>query len=115
MVGFLVLGALVGAAGGLTLGTLVSASKINIVFALVLTPLLFTGCTQFPWRALGELRWFQVVCAINPLTYVSEGVRGVMVPGVPHIPLWLCAVALVGFLALLTGTGVRGFLRRALD
>lgn len=36
---FLVLGALVGAAVGLTLGTLVTASKINLVFALVLPSL----------------------------------------------------------------------------
>ncbi len=112
---FLVLGSLVGAAVGLTLGTLVSASKINIVFALVLTPLLFTGSTQFPWSALDDLRWFQVVCAVNPLTYVSEGVRGTLLPGVPHLPASLCALVLVGFLALFTTTGIRGFRRRALD
>lgn len=113
--GFLILGSVVGAAGGLTLGTSVTASKINIVFALVLTPLLFTGCTQFPWRGLTELRWFQVVCAFNPLTYASEGVRGAMVPQVSHIPVWVCALALLGFGALLLGTGIRGFNRRALD
>lgn len=112
---FLVLGSLVAAALGLTLGTLVSASKINIVFALVLTPLLFTGSTQFPWAALDDLRWFQVLCAANPLTYVSEGVRGTLVESVPHIPAWVCAVVLVGFLALFTWTGVRGFRRRAID
>ncbi len=112
---FLVLGSLVAAALGLTLGTLVSASKINIVFALVLTPLLFTGSTQFPWSALSTLRWFQVLCAVNPLTYVSEGVRGAMVPSVPHIPAWVCQLALLGFLALFTGTGIRGFRRRAVD
>ena len=39
----LVLGSLAGAAMGLTLGTLVQPQRINIVFALVLTPLLFTG------------------------------------------------------------------------
>jgi ABC-2 type transport system permease protein len=112
---FLILGALVAAALGLTLGTLVSASKINIVFALVLTPLLFTGSTQFPWSALKDLRWFQVVCAFNPLTYVSEGVRGTLVGSVPHIPPYVCALALLGFLALFTGTGLRGFRRRAID
>ena len=37
---------------GLTLGTLGPRPKINIVFALVLTPLLFTGSTQFPWSSL---------------------------------------------------------------
>jgi ABC-2 type transport system permease protein len=112
---FLVLGALVAAALGLTLGTLVSASNINIVFALVLTPLLFTGSTQFPWSALKDLRWFQIVCAVNPLTYVSEGVRGTLVEDVPHIPAVVCFLALLGFLALFTGTGIRGFRKRAID
>ncbi len=112
---FLVLGSLVGAAMGLTLGTLVTPSKINIVFALVLTPLLFTGSTQFPWSSLNHLRWFQVVCAVNPLTYVSEGVRGQMLGRVPHIPTTVCALALCGFIATFSATGIRGFRRRAID
>ena len=93
---FLILGSLVGSAVGLTLGTLVTASKINLVFAIVLTPLLFTGSTQFPWRSLQDLRWFQVICAFNPLTYVSEGMRAEMVPGLDHIPVWVCTLALLG-------------------
>nr|WP_298805748.1 ABC transporter permease [uncultured Pseudokineococcus sp.] len=112
---FVVLGSLTGAAAGLPLGTLVPPSKINIVFALVLTPLLFTGASQYPWASLDVLRWFQVVTAFNPLTYVSEGLRGSLLPSTPHIPAWVCALALVGFLALFTATGLKGFLRRALD
>jgi len=112
---FLVLGSLVGAAVGLTIGTLVTASKINLVFALVLTPLLFTGSTQFPWTSLTDLRWFQVVCAFNPLTYVSEGMRAEMLPALAHIPVWVSAVMLLGFLAVFTGIGIKGFLRRAID
>ena len=50
----LLLGAITGAAMGLTIGTFVSVQKINIVFALVLTPLLFTGCSQYPWPSLGR-------------------------------------------------------------
>src|SRR3712207_7448867 len=49
-----------------------SPNRINVVFAVVLTPLLFTGSTQFPWQSLDTLRWFQVVCALNPLTYVDR-------------------------------------------
>lgn len=115
VVALLVLGALTGSAIGLTLGTLVPPSKINIVFALALTPLLFTGATQYPWPSLDTLRWFQVLTALNPLTYVSEGLRGTLTPTTPHLPVALCALVLVGFLALFTATGVRGFLRRALD
>lgn len=81
----LLLGSLLGSAMGLTLGTLVEPQKINLVFALVLTPLLFTGCSQYPWPSLSVLRWFQVVTLVNPLTYISEGARAAMEPGVPHI------------------------------
>src|SRR3712207_6267734 len=112
---FLVLGSLVGAAMGMVLGTVVKPNRINVVFAFVLTPLLFTGSAQFPWPALESLRWFQVVCAVNPLTYVSEALRAEMAPGVPHLPLWLCALALAGFLVVFGVASLVGFRRRALD
>jgi ABC-2 type transport system permease protein len=112
---FLVLGSLVGAVMGMTLGTFVKPNRINVVFAVVLTPLLFTGSTQFPWQSLDTLRWFQGVCALNPLTYVSEALRAEMAPDVPHLPLGLCALALTGFLVVFGVTSLVGFRRRALD
>ncbi len=112
---FLVLGSLVGASMGMVMGTFVKPNRINVVFAVVLTPLLFTGSTQFPWPALEQLRWFQVVCAVNPLTYVSEALRAEMAPEVPHLPLGLCALALAGFLVVFGVLGLIGFRRRALD
>jgi ABC-2 type transport system permease protein len=111
----LILGALVGAAMGLTMGTLVPPNRISIAFSLVLTPLLFTGCSQYPWPTLDSLRWFQIVTLLNPLTYVSEGMRGALVPSVPHIRPWVCVVALVFSLALFAAIGIRGFVRRAID
>jgi ABC-2 type transport system permease protein len=108
------LGAVAGASIGLVMGTLVPAHRINVVFATVLTPLLFTGATFYPWQSLGTLRWFQVVTLFNPLTYVSEGLRGSL-SGLPHLGAgWIAlglGVSLVGFLVL----GVRGFVRRAVD
>jgi ABC-2 type transport system permease protein len=111
----LVLGSLVGAAMGLTMGTLVPPNRISIAFSLVLTPLLFTGCSQYPWPTLDQLRWFQVVTAFNPLTYVSEGMRGALVPNVDHIRPWVCIVALLISLAVFAAMGIRGFIRRAID
>jgi ABC-2 type transport system permease protein len=111
----IVLGALLGAALGLVLGTLVRPNRINIVFALVFTPLLFTGCSQYPWPSLARLRWFQVVTAANPMTYVSEGMRGAMIPTVPHIQPWICLTVLAAAVAVLLTIGVRGFYRRAID
>jgi ABC-2 type transport system permease protein len=111
----LVLGSLLGAALGLVLGTLVVPQRINIVFTLVFTPLLFTGCSQYPWPSLDRLRWFQVVTAANPMTYVSEGMRAALVPEVPHIAPWVCVAVLLGSLVVLLYIGVRGFYRRAID
>jgi ABC-2 type transport system permease protein len=111
----LVLGSLLGSALGLVLGTLVTPNRINIVFSLVFTPLLFTGCSQYPWPSLDSLRWFQVVTALNPMTYVSEGMRAALVPDVPHMQAWVCVVVILGSLGVLSAIGVRGFYRRAID
>lgn len=111
----LVLGALVGSALGMTLGTLVPPHRINIMFALVLTPLIFTGCSQYPWPSLHRLEWFQWLTTLNPLTYVSEGLRAALVPQVPHLRDWVCILMLFVALALFGTIGIRGFLRRALD
>ncbi|HEX3459811.1 MAG TPA: ABC transporter permease [Acidimicrobiales bacterium] len=107
------IGALLGASMGLVLGTFVSPNRINVTFALVLTPLLFTGSSQYPWPSLSHIRWFQVVSACNPMTYVSEGLRGLMVPSVPHIQTWICFVAAIGAWLILTAIGMIGFRRRA--
>ena len=109
-----VVGALLGASMGLVLGTFVSPNRINLTFALVTTPLLFTGSSQYPWPSLGHIRWFQVVSALNPMTYVSEGLRGLMVPSVPHIDTWACFVVAVAYLLVLMLIGMYGFNRRAL-
>jgi ABC-2 type transport system permease protein len=115
LVAALVLGSMLGAALGLVMGTFVPPNRINIVFSLVFTPLLFTGCSQYPWPSLSRLPWFQVVTAANPMTYVSEAMRGALVPYVPHIAPWICIVVLVSSVSALLAAGVRGFYRRAID
>ena len=110
----LVLGALAGGSMGLVLGTAVPPNRISVAFAIVLTPLIFTGATFYPWSGLTRLRWFQVVTLFNPLTYVSEGMRASLTQ-LAHLGTagsrsawsWRC----VAFGAL----GVRGFVGRAVD
>jgi len=55
-----------------------------------------------------------VVTALNPMTYVSELMRGAMVPSVPHIQPWICLVVLAFSVNLLIAVGLRGFYRRAI-
>jgi ABC-2 type transport system permease protein len=110
-----VLGAVLGGTMGLAIGTLVPPRRINVLFALIFAPLMFTGSVQFPWHALSGERWFQVVCALNPLTYVSEGIRAALVPSVPHLSYLLCVVVSVLATAGFAWLGIAGFLRRAMD
>lgn len=114
LLAMIVLGALAGACIGLVLGTAVPANRISVAFAVVLTPLIFTGATFYPWEALDSLRWFQVVTLLNPLTYVSEGMRGALTDA-PHLASGWIALGLAVSLAAFGALGLRGFRRRAVD
>lgn len=81
LIGIMILTAFAGATLGLTIGTLVKPEQIGLMFALIFTPLIFTGSTYYPWARLGDIKWFQVITLFNPLTYAAEGLRSVMVPG----------------------------------
>lgn len=117
LIGIMVLTAFAGACLGLTIGTLVKPEQIGLMFSLIFTPLLFTGCTYYPWAALGNIKWFQVITLFNPLTYASEGLRSVMVPSFQGHTLstlamgWVLlglSVTIVAFFIL----GIRTFRRR---
>src|SRR5262245_250755 len=114
LVGVLVAGSLTAAGMGLVLGTAVPPNRISVAFAVVLTPLIFTGATFYPWAALSDLRWFQVLTLFNPLTYVSEGMRASLTD-TPHMAVGWIALGLVVSLALLSFLGCRGFVRRAVN
>ena len=111
----IVVGSVLGSALGMTLGTFVPVNRLNILFALVITPLIFTGCTQYPWPLLSSLRWFQVVTLFNPLTYVSESMRAASVTSVPHMSTWICVPVMLACAVLFIALGLVGFRRRALD
>jgi ABC-2 type transport system permease protein len=120
LIGLMVLVALVGAAFGLLLGTSVPIQLLPLMFALVLTPLIFTGCTFYSWASLGAIKWFQVVTLFNPLTYASEGMRYAMVPPIHAQALqtlalgWVLLALCASFIICLWG-GVKLFHRRVVS
>jgi ABC-2 type transport system permease protein len=117
IIAVMILTALAAGSIGLTLGTLVEPGQIGLAFALILTPLIFTGCVQYPWGTLSSLRWFQIITLINPLTYASEGLRYAMMPLVNgQMPVtlglgWVFLGLIVSCLVFLT-TGLTIFQRR---
>lgn len=115
LVAAVLLGCWLGASMGLTMGTLVPPNRISVMFAVILTPLMFTGAVQYPWSSLDSLPWFQVVTLFNPLTYLAEAVRGAVVPEIPHIEPMVAVAALIGAGLAFSWIGIRGFLRRAIS
>ncbi len=114
LIAIFVFGSFAAGAMGLVLGTAVPPNRISVAFAVVLTPLIFTGCTFYPWNALHQLRWFQVLTLVNPITYVSEGLRSELTT-LPHLGGGWIALGIGASLLLFGALGTRLFIRRALD
>jgi ABC-type multidrug transport system permease subunit len=97
---------------GLLLGTMMDPRKIQMVFAVVLLPATMLGCVYYPWSALHSIRWLQILVLINPMVYMSEGLRAVLTPSLGHMPLWAVLLALVGGTIIFASWGVRTFRNR---
>lgn len=110
----LVLASLTSGALGLTIGTSVKPQQIGLIFGVVVMPITFLGCVYYPWAALIHLRWLQIGVLVNPIVYMSEGLRSALTPALPHMPNALVVVMLTFFMALLTWLGIKGFLRRVI-
>jgi ABC-2 type transport system permease protein len=110
-----ILVALLSAAGGLALGCSVNQQHIGLMFSMVLTPMIFFGCTYYPWSALAAFPVLQKVVLINPLVYASEGIRGTLVPQFPHLSLIAVLVALIAFDVLLLVAGLNRFRSKAVS
>jgi ABC-2 type transport system permease protein len=106
-------GALIGAVLGLVMGTVVPAHRITLVFATVLTPLIFSGATFVSYSALDAIPWFQAVALANPVTYVSEAVRAATTNG-PHLGTGYILLGLSASIAIFGAWGLHGFQRRAI-
>jgi ABC-2 type transport system permease protein len=88
---------------------------IGLMFSLVMTPMIFFGCTYYPWSALTKFPILQKAVLINPLVYASEGLRAMLVPGFPHLSIIAVLAALVFFDVLLLVVGLRQFEKKAIS
>lgn len=114
LIAILVLASVTSGALGLTIGTTVEPKQIGLIFGVVVMPITFLGCVYYPWTALGHIRWLQIGVLVNPIVYMSEGLRSALTPTLPHMHPALILGMLVVFLVLLTWLGIRGFMRRVI-
>ncbi len=103
------------ACGGLALGCSVNQQHIGLMFSMVLTPMIFFGCTYYPWSALNAFPILQKIVLINPLVYASEGLRASLVPGFPHLSMTAVLSGLAIFDLLLLFVGLRQFDKKAIS
>jgi ABC-2 type transport system permease protein len=101
--------------GGLALGCSVDQQHIGLMFSMVMTPMIFFGCTYYPWSALAKFPILAKIVLINPLVYASEGLRATLVPQFPHLWLPAVLVALTVFDILLLFVGLRQFRNKAVS
>jgi ABC-2 type transport system permease protein len=103
---------------GLLLGTSFEPRNIGLMFGFVVLPLTFLGGTYYQWTKLAPVQvagihWLQIIVLINPLIYVTEGMRAGLTP-FSHMPLYVIYPVLTAFGAVFLTLGLRNFRRRVL-
>jgi ABC-2 type transport system permease protein len=118
-IGLVVLVTLFGAASfsmmGLFLGSVIEGAQIGLLFGIVVAPMIMFGCAYYPWRGLDAVPAMKYAVLLNPLTYVAEGLRAVLIPDQPHMPIPVILIALAAVTALFWRLGLRAFMKRALS
>jgi ABC-type multidrug transport system permease subunit len=111
----LVFASLLTSALGLLLGTVMDPRKMQMLFAMILLPATMLGCVYYPWSALHHIRWLQIAVLVNPMVYMSEGLRAVLTPVLGHMPMWGVLLALIGGTVIFGYLGTRTFTKRVLN
>jgi ABC-2 type transport system permease protein len=99
---------------GLLLGTIIEPAQVGLMFGFIVAPMIFFGCAYYPWQGLSAVPILKYAVLVNPLVYVSEGMRGVITPTLPHMPLPLVVAGLVVLTGVFWWLGLRSFTRRAI-
>jgi ABC-2 type transport system permease protein len=115
LITLLPLSAIMSASLGLTIGTRVEPRQVPLIFSLLVIPMTFLGAVYYPWQSLTPLPWLKWTVLVNPLIYVSEGMRLSLTKGVPHMPVAAVYAAIIGFTIVLLKLGIDGFRKRVLS
>jgi ABC-2 type transport system permease protein len=100
---------------GLVLGCSIGQTQIGLMFTLVVAPMIFFGCTYYPWSALKVFPVLQKAVLINPVVYASEGFRSVLASQFPHLSKSVIWAGLATFDLVFFLFGLRQFRRKAVS
>jgi ABC-2 type transport system permease protein len=104
---------------GMVLGTSISPRNIGIMFGFIVLPITFLGGTYYPWASLSAIKigafpWLQALVSLNPLIYITEGMRASLTTA-PHLPFYVIYPVVIMFIIFLLWFGCRGFIRRVIS
>ncbi|MFM8236977.1 MAG: ABC transporter permease [Actinomycetota bacterium] len=108
------LSALMSAAMGLVIGTRFEPRQVPLIFSLLVIPMTFLGGVYYPWQSLSPLPWLKWSVLVNPLVYMSEGMRLSLTNGIPHMSAAVIYLALAGFTTAFLVAGAKSFATRVL-
>jgi ABC-2 type transport system permease protein len=108
----LVLASLISGAFGLVIGTLFRPEQVPLIFSIIVVPMTFLGCVYYPWELLKPLPGLRYAVLVNPIVYISEGLRAALTSNVPHMSAPIFLGAMVLLFVVMSAAAFRLFLRR---
>ncbi len=115
ILGVTLLGAAAFSGLGLLMGTGIKPEQVGMMFSVIVAPMIFFGCTYYPWQGLSVIPVMKYAVLVNPLVYVAEGMRAALTPTLPHMPLGYVLVALTALTLGFWVLGARTFEKRAIS
>lgn len=99
---------------GLAIGTAFNPRHATVIYAVTVLPMTFLGACYYRWDALESIEWLKYAVLVNPLVYMSEGLRMAMTD-IPHMSIWGIYAGLIGFTSLFAWIGITSFRKRVLS
>ncbi len=92
-----------------------SLAQMEQVWIRFIFPLWFLGGFQYSWQTLHQIsKEVSYVALCNPITYIMEGMRAIMLGQDGYLPFWLC-LSVISVLAVASGWLAISRLKKRLD
>jgi ABC-2 type transport system permease protein len=85
---------------------------VPLVLSIIVLPLTLLGCIYYPWSTLDPIPWLRYGVLVNPLVYMSEGMRAALTPDMPHMRVPVVLAAMAVFTGLMLFQALRKFRQR---
>lgn len=111
----LLIASVLSASFGLLIGTSFQPNQVPLVFSILVLPMTLLGCIYYPWAKLSSIPWLKWAILVNPLVYMSEGMRASLTPRLPHMATPVIVIAMLAITVGLALLALRRFRERVVS